>query len=650
MIYNHELGCMDVQLNDGSKAHDICSAFSAKKIIINADGTTNLYICVNDHNTLYYDFELPVTLLADTKELHKFLLDQRLTIPIGFSGWTNVYLINNYHKLSNSRKIEFRHVTLGWQKSVPKNQPRLSAKTQKSPSSSTSNYYPFLYESNNINGFPSYYAYDDFEFTRGSEQEYKEFLQNTIFPVPTLSLALAIGYSAVLASRLEDITDCSTMLVNICGSSSSGKTTAQMLMVSPFANPSPKGRGLFRTFQATQNALLAGMGEIHGLPVALDDSSTTPNANFTNLIYSLANGHGKQRCTANGNLQTSQSWSGTVIISSEIPMQEQANNQQGILARILNLNDIHWTPDARTSNLIKRTVKRCYGHTGYDFAQRYCDDKKYDELVDKYDYAQQRVHDLMPNRDNLSDRLEALYALIYLTIQELNEYFVDLQPNLNPDELLKIALKTEQESVVDRDIANRALDFTSEFIFQNRLRFNEFNVQKIIGYDYFPKTRMNACGSLLFKANNRLDVYISEKTLKDELLKEGFGEYRTIISRWKERGLLLHEKNRNTERMPKLQGLDRSFLQRRYIHLVFMNGIKDLSEDDLYEPDDDEIEQPNNNGYEPVPEQPNNNGYEPAHEYTDFPCNECMQPEDDDYPLPPEDITEEYPATRRIVK
>ena len=90
--------------------------------------------------------------------------------------------------------------------------------------------------------------------------------------------------------------------------------------------------------------------------------------------------------------------------------------------------------------------------------------------------------------------------------------------------------------------------------------------------------------------------------------------------------------------MPKLQGLDRSFLQRRYIHLVFMNGIKDISEDDLYEPDDDEIEQPNNNGYEP------------AHEFTDFPCNECMQPEDDDYPLPPEDITEEYPATRRIVK
>lgn len=301
-------------------------AFSAEKIIINADGTINLYICVNDHNTLYYDFEMPVTLLADTKELHKFLLDKRLTIPIDLSGWTNIYLLNNYRKLSNSRKIEYRHMTLGWQKSVPKNQ---------------------------------------------------------------------------------------------------------------------------------------------------------------------------------------------------------------------------------------------------------------------------------------------------------------------------------QESVKERNIGQRALDTISEFIFKNRHHFNKFHSDGLGGYKQPIKTNLNAYGTLLFKANKQLDVYISEKILKDELLNEGFGEYRTILTYWRDDGLIRHENKRFTQRMPKLEGLDSSALKRRYIHLVFMNGIKDLSEENLYEPYDDEL----------PPEQPNDNGCEPAPENPKYPCDDCAPPEDDYYfgsatyddgSCPPEDIDEGYTATRRI--
>ena len=151
----------------------------------------------------------------------------------------------------------------------------------------------FVGDSYHAEDYLSYFADKSFEFRDGTEHEYTDFLKTVIFPNDTLSLALAIGFSAPIASRLADETGFSTLLVNLCGSSSSGKTTAQMLMVSPFANPNPKGRGLFLAFQATQNALLAGMGNINGFPIALDDSSTNPNANFTNLIYSLADGHGR---------------------------------------------------------------------------------------------------------------------------------------------------------------------------------------------------------------------------------------------------------------------------------------------------------------------------------------------------------------------
>ncbi len=595
LIYNSQYGSMDIVTDDGIEPN-VCSAFRAVKIIIKTDGTRNLLIEVNDHHNFYlsYRFELPVSLLSDAVKLQAELLNNGLTVQSWWRGAALVYLDNEFHELAKKRYITREHDVLGWVKAkliglpVPHYGRQIPLPNPKDISKNAF----FVGDSYLAEDFLSYFADKDFEFKDGTEQEYTDFLKTVIFPNDTLSLALAIGFSAPIASRLADETGFSTLLVNLCGSSSSGKTTAQMLMVSPFANPNPKGRGLFLTFQATQNALLAGMGNINGFPIALDDSSTNPNANFTNLIYSLADGHGRKRCNSDGSLKDSQNWSGTVIVSSEIPLQEQANNQQGILARVLTLKEIAWTPDSHTAELIKRTVKHCYGHTGVDFGSQYCGTDDYYALAERYYLAKERVHALMPFRDNLSDRLEAQYAIIYLTIQELNEFFEELHPNLDADKLIQIALAGEQASVAERDISQKALDIISEFILQKRFHFNEYHIRNSYNFPTGNRPNREIYGAMLFKENSRLDVYISRQILEERLREKGIGEFSTVLKRWKERGVISCEKDRLEERMPKLDGFDKESLKRRYIHFIFLKGLHDVSEDNLYVPYDGEPEAP----------------------------------------------------------
>ena len=63
-----------------------------------------------------------------------------------------------------------------------------------------------------------------------------------------------------------------TVVVNLCGTSSTGKSTAEMLMCSPFMNPEiGKKKGLCFSANSTQNAMFALIDGIFGVPFVIDD-------------------------------------------------------------------------------------------------------------------------------------------------------------------------------------------------------------------------------------------------------------------------------------------------------------------------------------------------------------------------------------------
>ena len=145
-------------------------------------------------------------------------------------------------------------------------------------------------------------AREEFLFQKGSRDVYMDFLRNTIFPSVELSLALSIGYSAVVVPRLKFLNDLGTLIVNVSGISSTGKSTAEMLMCSPFMYPDINDgtKGLNLSANTTLNAIMSTIEGVFGVPFVVDDIKTNPDINLFQYIYNIAACNQKSRCNSEG--------------------------------------------------------------------------------------------------------------------------------------------------------------------------------------------------------------------------------------------------------------------------------------------------------------------------------------------------------------
>lgn len=479
-------GCMDYSSKNASKPN-ICDAFEVTGVIRtleNLTGSERFLISVNDHNIDRYTFEVPSSIVSKLNgELVKELCDNQLIIPARYEKDAREYITNQYMEYKQARKIEYRHSGLGW---YEHNGTKL-----------------FLTQENTVGATMSKSTRKDFKFKSGDEAEYKQFLRDKIYTNPTLSLGMALGYSAVVFSYLKGTYDFGeAVIVNLCGASSTGKTTVSQLLVSPFGCPeiSNSCNTLVRTFHSTNNALYAAIEGIHGVPIVLDDITTNPQVNTANLVYTLTSGEEKSRCNASGAIKSiGAGWSGLIAISSEVPIEDSKSENQGLKARVIQTSGITWTPDAQTAEEIKSFVKRNYGHTGVEFAQ-FVSSFPYDKLCERFQKSKETVNSFMVKRDNLSDRLETKYTGIALTIELMNECF---KLELDMPKLMKILLQPEQDGVADRDISVKALDHVRDFVIR---KLRNFSTSDRKGAGHFDVSNAgDNLGSLVLK-NGHIEV------------------------------------------------------------------------------------------------------------------------------------------------
>ena len=527
---------------------DMCDEFEVTKITRSLENNKTgekIVIVANDHNVGIRQFEIPANAIVSTsKDIMVELANNRIVLPTWCEASVRNYIVNGYLDCKRNKKIEYSHSGLGWYD-------HQGTKV-------------YLYDRNTINGITSVSNRDSFKFSKGSKEEYRKFLNEKIYTHSNLALGMAIGYSAVVFSFFKDVYDLGeTTIINLCGASSTGKTTVSQLLVSPFGCPNVANNNtLVRTFHSTNNAIYSALEGIHGIPMVLDDITTTPNINAANLIYTLASGEEKSRCTVEGALKDSGAgWSGLIVISSETPIEESTSENQGLKVRVIQTQGITWTPDAKISEEIKAFVKNHYGHTGIDFAN-YVSSIPMDELKSRYENVKVKVHGMMTERDNLSDRLESKYTAIALTIELMNECFA---LKLDMEKLIKILIEPEQNAVADRDISKRALEHIKNFVIEKKKHFlsKDTRYSRIensispIGDDY---------GSIVLNKTHT-DVYISTTKVDEILRSNAINEVTTVKARWKEKGITKCDAER----------YDCKHLKRRCIHFIFSDKsiIKD---------------------------------------------------------------------------
>jgi hypothetical protein len=175
---------------------------------------------------------------------------------------------------------------------------------------------------------------------------------------------LAASFASVLVSRLDML----PFIVNLWGSTGKGKTVALMLAASIWADP---GEGKFITDSyATQNAFEIRLDILNHLPLMLDDLSKVKDKcddNFTDLVYLLCSGRGKDRSNVDLGLNKVKTWQNTILSNMERPLATETM-RGGAINRILDF-EMQEGYIFENGNHVVSILKDNYGFAGPTFLE-----------------------------------------------------------------------------------------------------------------------------------------------------------------------------------------------------------------------------------------------------------------------------------------
>ena len=345
---NEKRGCLDYR-NDrtGDIIQNVAPLFYVKGIIHKLEedyAYDDVLIYVNNRNRRTYEFRISMEhVYSQSSGLLSELAKNKVIIDPDWERAVRKHIIYGYDECDATGAISYKNEVLGWYK--------------------FNNQMVYFYDTTDFNGIHSETTRTKYRFRSGSKEAFDAMLEAVVFPSVELSLALTIGYSAVIASRLKDKSHASTVVINLCGTSTTGKSTAEMLMVAPFMCPEISNReaGTAMTALATENAIYAKINGIHGVPFVIDDITTNDYLNFSQLVYAIAASNPKARCNGDGTSRDNgYCWSGVAIASSEDPILDHAKKHLGLKVRILHTEGIQWTSTAEEAELISSTVLENY--------------------------------------------------------------------------------------------------------------------------------------------------------------------------------------------------------------------------------------------------------------------------------------------------
>ena len=212
----------------------------------------------------------------------------------------------------------------------------------------------------------------------------KEVRQNKAHNEP--QIYMAASFASVLISKLNML----PFIVNLWGSTGKGKTVALMMAASIWADPS-EGKYITDSY-ATQNAFEIRCDILNHLPLMLDDLSKVKDKcedNFTDLVYLLCSGKGKDRSNIDLGLNKMKTWQNTILSNMERPLANETM-RGGAINRILDF-EMQDGYIFQNGNKVVDRLKGNFGHAGKKFIEaikKYCptayldaERKRFEDLI-----------------------------------------------------------------------------------------------------------------------------------------------------------------------------------------------------------------------------------------------------------------------------
>lgn len=316
------------------------------------------------------------------------------------------------------------------------------------------------------------------------------------------------------ASPLIKLLGINSYIVELWGITGTAKTVALMIAMSIWGNPT-MGK-LTRSLNGTNVAITRMASFLNSIPFAGDELQAIKskwNNNFDNLIMLLTEQIDRSRGQQFGGLEKLGSWNCNFLFTGEEKM-TKLNSFGGAKNRVIEVEVKEKIVE--DGNYVCNIIKENYGWAGQAYIEKLLEIDK-EVLQERY---RKHFKDIIDN-ENTSDKQAMAMASIILASEISSKYIFNDNPLKIED--VKEWLKGNEEI----DQAERAYDWTTEWIAQNISKFNGENRHEIWG-----KIIFNGFRALIIKK-----VYV------EELEKAGF-DFNAIKNRFAEKEYLEKYNNR----------------------------------------------------------------------------------------------------------
>ncbi|PUZ18956.1 DUF927 domain-containing protein [Staphylococcus chromogenes] len=348
-----------------------------------------------------------------------------------------------------------------------------------------------------------------------------------------LELAVVFAASSLVTAFLKTRheVEFAGTIFSFMGNSSTGKSTAAALAVSIAGNPTKGSNTLFRSWNGTRNALEGYLSSNFGVPIVLDELSAATFKDTTGLLYSLAEGQGRQRSNIDGNVKELKNWGTTVISTAEHSILNDSARNDGLNVRTIEISEA-FTTSADNADAIKRATSVNYGHIMPLIAEYLL--KRGNEVI-KWFHAE---HDWFKNQlknetSNTGIRMFKRYAVIVTSARILARV---IATPIDLDAVREYLINYHADSVSERSLGDKAIDVIVQFVMRNRGKFAENGKLSTMIKNY----------GLIELKDDHIQVKMLKNIFKHMLNENQFQDVNIVIDALRDKGYLHSDRNRKT--------------------------------------------------------------------------------------------------------
>lgn len=272
------------------------------------------------------------------------------------------------------------------------------------------------------------------------------------------SLGAKIVVAASFASVLVGPLGCLPFFVHLWGmDSGTGKTVAQMLAASVWANPAPGG-DFFKTFKSTSVGFEVIAGFLNSLPVFIDELQLAKDHRGKLIfnVYELASGSGKLRSNKTLGLVSTPTWANCFITSGETPLVSE-NDGAGALNRVIEIECKAESKVIFDGHKTAGIVKESYGHAGKIFIEQLSKTENMNWVKGLYEAAY-----ISCMRNNTTEKQSMAAALILTADMAASRWIFQDGNILTVSEVAEFLKSKESVSAADR-----GYNFMCDWVSQN---------------------------------------------------------------------------------------------------------------------------------------------------------------------------------------